>query len=114
MAICNITVDNDADFYRVFQYQTQDGTPIDITGAVLWMMLRRQAKDETAVLRLGTDTGEIVFIDATIGKWSIFIAQEELEKLGLGEYHQSLIMQAHGLKTGVWYGTFINNPGPSR
>ena len=53
MAIVNITTQNDADFCRPFALQATDGTPIDMTGASLEMMLRRHAADETAVLRLG-------------------------------------------------------------
>ena len=58
MAIVNITTQNDADFCRPFALQATNGTPIDMTGASLEMMLRRHAADETAVLRLGSDTGE--------------------------------------------------------
>ncbi|SRR5580765_2161590 len=114
-ATVNITVNNDADFYRVFQYvvaTTSD--PIDITGARMWMMLRRHARDSVAVMRLGTDTGEIVITDAVNGKWTIFIPQEELERLGTGEFDHSLIMDWHGLKDDLWTGKFTNNPGASR
>jgi hypothetical protein len=114
MAIVNITVENDADFYRVFQYQTVAGVPIDITGALMWMMLRRHAKDEAAVLRLGTDTGEITLVDAPNGKFSVYIAQDELQRLALGDFDQSMIMSIATEKRGIWSGTFTNNPGPSR
>ena len=67
MAIVNITVANDADFYRVFQYQTLSGVPMNMTGASLLMMLRRRASDETALLRISTDTGEMVLTDPLNG-----------------------------------------------
>jgi hypothetical protein len=114
MATCNITVYNDADFYRVFQYQTISGVPINMTGAALWMMLRRHAADVEALMRLGTDTGEIVLVDDVNGKFSLRIAQTELERLPLGEYEHSLIMEVATYKHGIWTGTFTNNPGPSR
>jgi|SRR4051794_8079155 hypothetical protein len=115
MAIVNITVDNDADFYRVFQYQSADTSlPLDITGSVMWMMLRRHAADVEAALRLGTDTGEIVLTDPVNGTFTIFIAQLDLEQLGLGSYDHSLIMLANSIKRSIWTGTFTNNPGPSR
>jgi hypothetical protein len=114
MTIVNITVDNDADFYRVFQYQMVSGTPIDITGAVMWMMLRRHAKDEAAVLRLGTDTGEIVLVDPVNGKFSVRIMQESLERLGLGDFDHSMIALIASYKRSIWSGTLTNNPGPSR
>lgn len=114
MATVNITVQNDADFNRVFQYQTVSGVPINITGVVLVMMLRRHADDHVAEMRLGTDTGEIVLIDPVNGKFSVRIAQVDLERLGLGDFAHSLIMNNGGFKTPIWNGTLTNNPGPSR
>jgi hypothetical protein len=114
MATVNITVRNDADFYRVFQYQTISGVPIDITGATMWMMLRRHAEDEAAVMRLGTDTGQIVLVDSVNGKFSVRIAQVELERLGLGDFDQSMILQIAAYKRSIWSGILTNNAGPSR
>jgi hypothetical protein len=114
MAIVNITVDNDADFYCVFGYQTVSGVPIDITGVSMVMMLRRHAKDEAAVLRLGTDTGEMVLVDPVNGMFSVRIAQATLERLGLGDFDHSNVMSAGGYKRSVWTGTFTNNPGAAR
>jgi ligand-binding sensor domain-containing protein len=114
MTTVNITVDNDADFYRVFSYQTISGVPIDITGANMWMMLRRHAKDEAAVMRLGTDTGEIVLVDPVNGLFSVRIMQSKLVRLGLGDFDQSMIASIAEFKRNIWSGTFTNNPGPSR
>jgi len=114
MSIVNITVENDADFYCVFQYQTVSGVPIDITGMSMVMMLRRRAADETALLRLGTDTGEIVLVDPVNGKFTVRIMQATLEVLGLGEFDHSNVMSSGGYKRSVWTGKLINNPGASR
>jgi hypothetical protein len=106
MAIVNITVDNDADFYQLFQYVSTNpdgsiGQPINMTGAALEMMLRRHAADDTAVLRLATDSGEFVLTDPINGYFTLKITQAVLEQLG-------------GLKTKVWGGTIVVNPGPTR
>lgn len=114
MTTVNITVDNDADFYRVFQYVTILGAPIDITGGKMEMMLRRHATDSTAVLRLGTDTGEIEIVDPVQGMFTILIRQDTLEKLGLGDYDQSNILSFSELKVQLWSGVFTNNAGPTR
>jgi len=114
MAIVNITVDNDADFYRVFRYQTISGVPIDITGASLVMMLRRHAEDIAAVMKLSTDTGEMVITDAVNGMFSVRIPQPELERLATGDYAHSNVMTISGFKRSIWSGTFTNNPGASR
>jgi hypothetical protein len=115
MAIVNITVENDADFCRMFQYvMASDGTPIDITGASLEMMLRRHAADETAILRLATDTGDFMLTDPANGFFTLLIKQDVLVHLGLGDYDHSNIMTLGGYKTRIWSGTLTNNAGPTR
>jgi hypothetical protein len=114
MATVNITVENDADFYRTFVWQTIDGAPIDMTGGSLEMMLRRRAMDETALMRLGTDTGEIVMTDPIAGQFTVRIAQIDLERLGLGAFEQSNIFTRNGYKVRIWSGTFTNNAGATR
>lgn len=114
MAIVNITITNDADFYRTFVWQTIVGDPIDLTGGAMEIMLRRHASDQAAVLRLGTDTGDIVLIDALNGMFTVRIAQDALERLGLGDFDQSNIFTRGGYKVRVWSGTLTNNAGPTR
>jgi hypothetical protein len=114
MATVDITVENDADFYREFHYVTTSDMPIDMTSSTLEMMLRRRAEDAAAQMRLSTETGEIVFIDALQGQFTIMIRQADLERLGLGEFDHSLIMTKDGMKTRLWSGLFTNNAGPTR
>lgn len=115
MTIVNITVENDADFYRAFQYTASDGvTPVNMTGGTMEMMLRRHAEDVEALLRLATDTGEIVMTDAPHGMFTVLIRQDVLARLDLGEYDQSNILTLGGLKIKVWSGTLTNNAGPTR
>jgi hypothetical protein len=115
MATVNITVENDADFYRTFQYVTaSSGTPIDMTGASLEMMLRRHAEDAEALLRLATDTGEFILTDPVNGLFTLTITQDVLEHLPLGSFDQSNIMTQGTRKTKLWSGTLVNNAGPTR
>jgi hypothetical protein len=114
MSIVNITVQNDADFYRRFIWQTVDGTPVDMTGGTLEMMLRRHASDQAAVLRLGTDTGEIVLVDPAAGNFTLRIAKDVLERLGTGDFDQSNIFTRGGYKVRIWTGLLTNNAGPTR
>jgi hypothetical protein len=114
MAIVNITVENDADFYWQFQYVDSTAAPIDLTGATLEMMLRRHAADGTALLRLASDTGDFVLTDPVNGFFTLRIAQDVLEHLGLGSFDHSNIMTRGGYKTRLWSGTLINNAGPTR
>ena len=114
MATVNITVENDADFYRSFAYQDIAGKPIDITGASMVMKLRRHAEDVTAFLTLSTETGEITIVDPTQGLFTILIEQESLIELSTGPYEQSLIMTFNSVKKKIWNGLLTINPGPSR
>ena len=115
MAIVDITVANDADFNRQFQYvQASDNSPIDITGASLEMMLRANAADATVYLRLGSNTGEITISDPVNGLFAVYISQATLAQLALGTYDQSNIMTIGTQKTRIWSGTFTNNAGPTR
>jgi hypothetical protein len=113
-ATVNIICENDADFYCAFQYTTQSGVPIDLTGALLEMMLRRHAEDVAAVLRLGSDTGEINIYDPPNGLFTVLITQDTLERLGLGSFDHSNIQTVVGRKTRIWSGTLTNNAGPTR
>lgn len=114
MATVNITVDNDADFYRTFVWQTVAGAAIDLTGGTMEMMLRRHAKDEAAVMRLATDSGEIVFTNAVAGQFTVRITQQALERLALGDYDQSNIFSRGGNKVRIWSGLLTNNAGATR
>lgn len=115
MAIVNITVSNDADFYRTFSWQTIEGDPINMTGMSLEMMLRRHAPDQAAVLRLGSDTGEMVVFDPLNGLFTVRIEQETLERLGTGDFDQSAIATVTGGgKVRIWSGLLTNNAGPTR
>jgi hypothetical protein len=119
MAIVSITTNDDCDFNRTFLYETTGAAPIDLTGQLLYMMLRDNAADITAVARFGSDTGEIVILTpATAGKFQIFIPQATLLKIGAGNFDHSLIMSktisGTLYKQSIWTGSFVINPGPSR
>jgi hypothetical protein len=116
MAIVNITVENDADFYRQFAYQTVDGLPIDLTGNTLRMGLRRHAQDAAEELLLTTENGALVIIDPTNGKFTVQITQDQLVHLDLGDYDHSLVRFITGTtqRYRIWSGTLTNNPGASR
>ncbi len=114
MSIVNITTQNDADFYRSFRWETIAGAPLDLTGGTMEMMLRRHARDEAAVLRLGSDTGEIVFVNAVGGEFTVRIQQDALVRLGTGDFDQSNIFNRNGYKVRVWTGLLTNSAGPTR
>jgi hypothetical protein len=120
MAIVNITVENDADFYRQFAYASlnADGvttTPIDLTGNKLRMGIRKHAADVAEELLLTTETGELVIINAPGGIFTVRITQDQLVHLAVGDYEHSLVRMPSPTETyRMWSGTLTNNPGASR
>jgi hypothetical protein len=115
MAIVNITTQNDADFIRQFAYQTVEGVPIDLTGNTMEMGVRRRAADVAEQLLLTTENQGITVTDAANGKFTVWITNEQLERLQLGSYEHSLIrVQETGLRLRIWSGALTVNPGPTR
>ena len=115
MATVNITTQNDADFIRAFAYQTVSGTPIDLTGDKMRMGVRRHASDATEQLLLTTENGGLEITDAPNGRFQVWITNEQLLLLPLGDYDHSLIrIVPTGMQLRVWSGALTVNPGPSR
>lgn len=116
MTTVNITTINDSDFYRLFAYQTMEDppVPISIVGCTMEMKIRRRASDDAAVLRLGTDTGEIVLVDAVNGKFTVLITKENLLHIGIGLFEHSNVMTINGFRVNIWAGRLTNNPGAAR
>lgn len=114
MAIVNITVENDADFYRQFLYQYTDGSPIDLTGNTMKMGIRKRAEDVVEEMLLTTENGGLAITDAPNGAFTVRITQPQLGQLALGDYEHSLIRMTNGMFLRVWTGMLTNNAGPSR
>jgi hypothetical protein len=115
MAIVNITVENDADFYRQFAYQTVDGVPIDLTGNTLRMGVRKNASDVTEELLLTTENGGLTIIDAPNGKFTVRIVQDQLVRMRVGNYDHSLVrLIGTTQRYRIWSGALTNNAGASR
>lgn len=116
MAICNITVENDSDFFRAFAYQYTDGSPINLTGNTMRMGIRRHAADAAEEMLLTTENGGLVVTDAANGKFSVRLTQDQLVRLPVGDYEHSLVrwITATGEKYRIWSGTLTNNAGATR
>jgi hypothetical protein len=114
MAIVNITVENDADFYRQFAYQLVDGTPIDLTGLTMLMGIRRLAADVTEEMELTTENGGLAITDPPNGKFTVLITQDQLVHLPLGDFEHSLILLNGSARYRMWSGALTINAGASR
>jgi len=122
----NITVENDADFYQVFQYTLPDGvTPISILSATFLFGVRRSLAD-TAMLFSVSSTlsaaGQIQIVDGPNGKFGLWLAKAQMQKSPAGIWSQSMIITqpaAPGafpptLSTPIWGGSLTINLGASR
>ena len=115
MAIVNITVENDADFYRQFAYQyVNSALPVDLTGNTMRMGVRKRAEDVTEQMLLTTENGGLQITDPANGLFTVRITQTQLLELPLGDFEHSLIRMTGGLQLRMWSGTLTNNAGPSR
>jgi len=114
-AIVNITCENDADFFRQFNYVTTDGDPINLTSKTMRMGIRKRAEDTAEQLLLTTDSGGgIVIVNAIAGAFTVKITQDQLVRLPVGDYEHSLILLDATSKQSIWSGSLTVNAGPSR
>ncbi|MCA1452824.1 hypothetical protein I6F35_06265 [Bradyrhizobium sp. BRP22] len=113
-AIVNITCENDADFYRSFNYVTVDGDPIDITGSALRMGVRRHAADVAEQMLLTTENGGLAIVNGPAGNFTVKMTQGQLVRMQTGDYEHSLILIDGASKTPIWSGALTINAGPSR
>lgn len=115
MSQVDITAYNDADFTYGFNYQ-KAGVAIDLTGASMVMKLRRVASSVQADLELTTANGGIrIASPATAGNFSLFVTEEQLQRLDTADYAHSLIMtRVDGVRVPIWHGTFTVKAGASR
>jgi hypothetical protein len=115
MAVVNITTQNDADWIRQFAYQTVSGVPIDLTGNKMRMGVRRHAEDVAEQLLLTTENSGITITDAPNGLFTVWISQDQLVRLQLGDYDHSLVrLPSTGMQLRIWSGLLTVNAGPSR
>ena len=124
----NITVEDDQDFYQIFQYLLADGvTPISIVGATFLMKVRRSAGDPGTLFTVSStlsSSGQIQIFDGPNGKFSLWIAQPQLLAAPNGIFSHSMLVSmvqpnsgiSQPLSLPVWgsTSTITINPGPSR
>lgn len=119
-AVVTIRTWSDADFVRAFVYRTPavgatPAAPIDLSGNQLLMMIRRQATDVEAALRLSTATGELPITDPEAGAFTLIIRQASLLLLRPATYVHSLVrITPEGLRFRMWRGTMVHGMGESR
>jgi hypothetical protein len=121
----NIETFSDQDFIKRFIYQSQGATddldPIDLTGSVLHLDVRRHASDVEAMIDLASsraytvENGGIIIENAEAGDFTVHLPYKQLRHMRPGVYAQSLIqVRPDGLRVAVWEGTLTHKAGPTR
>lgn len=120
----NITVENDADFYQVFQYTQPDGqTPVNLLGTTFKMGIRRTVGDAGIlfnVTSMPSAAGAITLVNPQQGLFALWIAQPQLLLTPIGTWFHSLIASVPAtegippLALQVFGGTLTITDGPSR
>jgi hypothetical protein len=108
------------DWIVPFLYQGVDSTgtiitPIDLTGSVLKLALRRQETDHEAVILVYSPDGGIEFSNPTQGQFQIVITRKLLLDVGAGSYFVDLVrLMPNGYQERVWEGVAIVVEGTTR
>lgn len=68
-------------FTKSLQWTTQSSTPVNITGCVARMHIRKKISDSVYIVSLTTENGRIVFTDAVQGKFELRLTSEETRLL---------------------------------
>lgn len=115
-----VNIAKNEDWIVAFVYQTDDGagtiTPIDLTGSLLMMEIRKREADHEAVVSVDSDDNGITITNATGGAFTILIDRARLARLAAGDYFTDLVRQipANEIVERIFEGTATVVEGTSR
>lgn len=66
MITARISMSDNAAFSHTFEFMDKSGAPIDQTGSVFRMHVKRKAADSVPVLEMTTENGRIVVLNNTV------------------------------------------------
>jgi hypothetical protein len=114
--ILDLVTYSDADLVSSYIHKTAAGTPVNMTGYSLRLMVRRQANDQTAEFECSTHNGRIWWNNAAGGAFTLQIPISILSILAPGTYYQSLIATEPFslLRREMWRGKLEHSAGPTR
>jgi hypothetical protein len=115
-----VNIAKNEDWIVAFVYQTDDGagtiTPIDLTGCLLMMEIRKHEADHEAIVSVDSDDNGITITNATGGAFTILIDRARLTRLSTGDYFTDLVRQipANEIVERIFEGTATVVEGTSR
>jgi hypothetical protein len=94
------------DWVQAFIYgsvnsDTQVFTPIDLTGSILRLMIKKNELDHEALVYVTSEDGSIEITDAPGGAFTIIIVRDKLRRLYVGSYVADLI-RVRAADDGMW------------
>jgi hypothetical protein len=101
----------------VYQMDNGDGTftPIDLTGSILTMEIRRQEEDHEVLVSVWSPDGGIVINDATAGTFTIIIGRDAMVQMAPGDYVSDIVREmTNGFQERLWEGTATVVQGTTR
>lgn len=107
-------IDQGADWYLNFQYQTSAGVPIDLTNYTARMQLRSLPEDPIAALTLTTGNG--ITITGSTGLVAVHATSTQTGSIDAGYYYYDVEITAPvtGVVTRLIQGQFQVNPQVTR
>lgn len=115
-----INIASNEDWVVPFLFGTVDEsqvfTPIDLTGSVIKMEIRRREAESMVMVSVFSPDNGIIIEDAAGGAFTIFIDRARLVQLVPGEYVSDIVREvtATGIQERLWEGTATVVKGTTR
>jgi hypothetical protein len=102
--IYNFILDQGSTWTLTIVYEDPNGTPINLTGYIAEMQIRKKASSATAVLTLSTSNGGIT-INGPTGTLSLIATDEQTQVIEEGIYVYDLELSIGGVRTRLIQGS---------
>lgn len=93
------------DWVQAFILQAGD-LPVDLTGSVLRMIIRKHDTDHEALVSVTSEDGTIEITDPLAGAFTVLISRDKLKRLYPGNYVSDLVrLRPDGFQERLWDAT---------
>jgi hypothetical protein len=110
----NTTIDQGADWYINFTYQSPAGVPVNLTGATAALQIRTSPLAKTTVLSLTSAAGGGITITANTGLIACRATAAQTTTITNGKYAYDLEITQTGIVTRLVQGTIEVSPQVTR
>jgi hypothetical protein len=94
---------------------TEEFTPINLTGSVLRWQIRRREEDHEVLVFVNSPDNGITITNAAAGEFTVVIPRDKLVRLSPGDYASDLVREMpSGLIERLWEGTVDVVEGTTR